>query len=168
MTTADEVLNQIDAAIADHTVSADAMRSQPSPSEPPSRGARMWIAPAATAPDSEGWQEVGFIDGSLDIDQATIDPDALRTETTASWQEVVEWAARTEAERARRAREALAAITAAFQALRPALERAARSAAAAMEQLKQAGVRDDHGKPVRVRDRPAWQSPYGPARRRRR
>lgn len=38
----------------------------------------------------------------------------------------------------------------------------------AFEALKQAGVCDDHSKPLPPRDRPAWQSRYGPAHQRRR
>jgi hypothetical protein len=33
--------------------------------------------------------------------------------------------------------------------------------------LQRAGLLDEHAKPVRRRDRPAWQSPYGPPQRRR-
>lgn len=38
----------------------------------------------------------------------------------------------------------------------------------AFEAMKQAGVCDDHGRPLPPPDRPAWQSRYGPAHQRRR
>jgi hypothetical protein len=162
MTTADEVLNQIDAAIADHTVSADAMRSTPNPE--PAAGPRLWIAPADTSPDETGWQEVGFItDADFTIEGPAVDP-----ELEQRWREVQEYMRRVEAERVRRAGELLVVPTRALQALKLAVEQAARNAAKAIQALQQAGVCDDHGKPVRARDRPAWQSPYGPAKRRRR
>ncbi|WP_060888677.1 hypothetical protein [Streptomyces scabiei] len=34
-------------------------------------------------------------------------------------------------------------------------------------QLREAGLIDEDGKPVKAADRPAWQSPYGPPSRRR-
>jgi transposase-like protein len=53
------------------------------------------------------------------------------------------------------------------EAVAPAVQAAAEQLARAMEQLREAGVIDDQGRPSR-RDRPAWQSPYGPPRRRNR
>ncbi|EDY43946.1 hypothetical protein [Streptomyces sp. SPB074] len=48
-------------------------------------------------------------------------------------------------------------------ALRPALEEIARTIRA----LRDAGLIDQDGKPTQPRNRPAWQSPYGPPPRRR-
>ena len=66
------------------------------------------------------------------------------------------------------------AITAQFEQLRTALQALGEVAQARLEEvgrtfeaMKKAGVCDDHGKPLPPRDRPAWQSPYGPPRRRR-
>lgn len=53
------------------------------------------------------------------------------------------------------------------EAARPQLEEAGRSLAKVGETAQQAAACDVHCKPPRPRDRPAWQSPYGPARRRR-
>lgn len=52
----------------------------------------------------------------------------------------------------------LDAIRAHLEAVRPAVEAAARNLAALAEQLRAAGVTGPR------RDRPAWQSPYGPPR----
>lgn len=52
----------------------------------------------------------------------------------------------------------LAAIRARLEAIRPAVEAAGRHLAAVGEQLRAAGVTGPR------RDRPAWQSPYGPPR----
>lgn len=66
------------------------------------------------------------------------------------------------------------AITEQFEQLRRTLQAFGEAARARMEEIgrafeamKQAGVCDDHGKPLPRRDRPAWQSPYGPPQRRR-
>ncbi|KUN96181.1 hypothetical protein [Streptomyces caeruleatus] len=60
-----------------------------------------------------------------------------------------------------------AAVRAWVEAVAPAVRAAAERLATLGEQLREAGVIDDQGAP-RHRDRPAWQSPYGPARTRRR
>lgn len=52
------------------------------------------------------------------------------------------------------------------EAVAPAVRTVAEEFARLAEQLREAGVVDDQGRPVR-RDRPAWQSPYGPPPRRR-
>ncbi|MFJ2567910.1 hypothetical protein ACIO02_34090 [Streptomyces sp. NPDC087568] len=55
-------------------------------------------------------------------------------------------------------------------AARPLMDEVARALAAltaTMRNLQEAGVIDELGKPARRRDRPAWQSPYGPPARRR-
>ncbi|WP_073946499.1 hypothetical protein [Streptomyces kebangsaanensis] len=54
-------------------------------------------------------------------------------------------------------------------AARPFMDELARALAAltaTVRNLQEAGVIDEIGKPARRRDRPAWQSPYGPPRRR--
>ncbi|MGW0756147.1 hypothetical protein ACWD1Y_06600 [Streptomyces sp. NPDC002814] len=60
-----------------------------------------------------------------------------------------------------------AALRAWAEAVAPALRTAAEQFAALAIQLREAGVVDEQGAPSR-RDRPAWRSPYGPARTRRR
>ncbi|MGW5122993.1 hypothetical protein ACWEQ7_02830 [Streptomyces sp. NPDC004069] len=55
-------------------------------------------------------------------------------------------------------------------AARPLMDELARALAAltaTVRNLQEDGVFDEIGKPGRPRDRPAWQSPYGPPRRRR-
>ncbi|WP_328361449.1 hypothetical protein OG800_26525 [Streptomyces sp. NBC_00445] len=60
-----------------------------------------------------------------------------------------------------------AALRAWAEAVAPVLRAAADQFAALAAQLREAGVVDEQGTPRR-RDRPAWRSPYGPARTRRR
>ncbi|MFJ1731488.1 hypothetical protein [Streptomyces sp. NPDC088254] len=59
-----------------------------------------------------------------------------------------------------------AALRAWGEAVAPAVRAMAEEFARLAQHLREAGVVDDHGRPVR-RDRPAWQSPYGPPPRRR-
>lgn len=67
-------------------------------------------------------------------------------------------------------RAAVEQMRAAFRAWAEAVAPAARALVAEFarlaEQLREAGVVDEQGRPAR-RDRPAWQSPYGPPPRRR-
>jgi hypothetical protein len=57
-------------------------------------------------------------------------------------------------------------IRIAFQPMAQAAVAALKQISESIKKLQQAGICDDRGKPVQPRDRPAWQSPYGPARRR--
>ncbi|MBP5883153.1 hypothetical protein QBA57_28695 [Streptomyces scabiei] len=65
----------------------------------------------------------------------------------------------------------VAAVSAALQELveacLPAVQAAAQQFAQITQALQAAGYLDEDGKPVKRPDRPAWQSPYGPAPRRR-
>lgn len=70
--------------------------------------------------------------------------------------------------------EAQAVVSEMAQRIRIALQPMAQTAIAALKQisesikqLQQAGICDDRSKPAPRRDRPAWQTPYGPAQRRR-
>lgn len=54
------------------------------------------------------------------------------------------------------------------EAVAPAVVAAAQELARAFAALRDAGLLDDDGKPIARPDRPAWQSPYGPAHRRKR
>lgn len=66
-------------------------------------------------------------------------------------------------------------ITRQFEQLQQAMQAISEAARArceeigrAFDSLKQAGICDDQGRPLPPRDRPAWQSPHGPAHQRRR
>lgn len=88
MTSADRILDQIDAALGDPFVSPDAMRCGPAPDDEPLRAwiaadaPRVWIAPANTPPtDGATWQPLGWVthvdaDGECVINIATRDDDA--------------------------------------------------------------------------------------------
>ncbi|MDX3019890.1 hypothetical protein [Streptomyces acidiscabies] len=63
-------------------------------------------------------------------------------------------------------REGYAAFANAYvTAARPMIEEAVRALEAVGRSLRAARLIDQDGNPVRHPDRPAWQSPYGPARR---
>jgi acyl-CoA reductase-like NAD-dependent aldehyde dehydrogenase len=59
-----------------------------------------------------------------------------------------------------------AALRAWAEAVAPSVRALVAEFARLAEHLREAGVVDDQGRPAR-RDRPAWQSPYGPPPRRR-
>ncbi|WP_318201079.1 hypothetical protein [Streptomyces sp. SCL15-4] len=156
----DDILDQIDTALHDYTVSDDAMRSRPAAEGEQHVGPKIWIMSTVDDPDSGGWVA---LNDALDvtIDPATIDPAGIVHQPAVTWDNLRQWYAHMEAERVRRAREALAAIGRAMEAMRPAAQEAGR----AMETLTQA-VQRPSTPPGRRTDRPAWQSPYGPPRRR--
>lgn len=182
MSTADHILDQIDNALHDWSVSDDAMRSRPEPAvlpEPRTLPGRVPVVDMHSRPeagticldgfratvmamDEAGeWQDLGGA-RSVDfhIEPPQIDPDFQR-----AWREMQEYIARVQAERVRRAQEALEAFARAYtQAIRPAMEAAAKGLA---EIQKAAQHVNPPLPPGRRHDRPAWQSPYGPARRRR-
>ncbi|MFF0597894.1 hypothetical protein [Streptomyces antibioticus] len=62
---------------------------------------------------------------------------------------------------------AIAFVWAYAEAVKPVVEALARGIEAYGQALRQAGLIDQEGRPVARRDRPAWQSPYGPPTRRR-
>ncbi|MFC8124678.1 hypothetical protein [Streptomyces sp. NPDC057302] len=71
--------------------------------------------------------------------------------------------ARAAAERIREVQDAMTAFMRAYaEAVRPLLKEVGR----AFQTMRDAGLVDDDGKPTRRPDRPAWQSPYGPPKRR--
>jgi hypothetical protein len=175
VSTADHILDQIDHALHDWTVSDDAMRSTPEPPPLPGRVpvVDMRSQPEAGAIGFDGacpsvlimdevgaWQELGVTSIDFHIELPAFDPEFQR-----SWQEFREHLARAEAERVRQARAAIEAFGRAYaEAVKPAVEAAARSLAEFTEAARQL---DPPLSPGRRRDRPAWQSPYGPPRRRR-
>lgn len=154
---------RIDEVLYDYTVSADAMRSRPADALPPdgsivATGGLIWIAPAGTDPRGEGWQRLDGIASVAFGEQVAIIeiPDLERF---------------------------TAGIRAAQEAVAANLERTLAAARQALQGLAEALGRngewvDTNGDPVSppVRpspplphcdERPAWQTPYGPARRRR-
>ncbi|MCX4697025.1 hypothetical protein [Streptomyces sp. NBC_01373] len=156
MSTADNILDQIDTALHDDAIGPDAMRCTPEPAGP--RGKTIM---AITGADGE-WQEInGVVTVDFHIDPPPIDPEFDR-----AWQELHDHLARVEAERVRRAAALLEGLVHAFQQMAPAIE----AANLGLTGLAEA-VQDDQparpDQPLPRRDRPAWQTPYGPPRRRR-
>ncbi|OQQ13011.1 hypothetical protein B0675_40040 [Streptomyces sp. M41(2017)] len=161
MTRADDILQQIDSTLDDWTVSGDAMRSQPAVDPAGFQG----VTPSVFVADEAGeWQELGHATGLVFHTELPAPDEAFMR----AWQELQEQIRRVQIERARRAREILDVLARTlYESVKPAVEEAGRNIARSLDSLKQAGVIDADCKPVRPRDRPAWQSPYGPARRRR-
>lgn len=174
MSTADHILDQIDHALHDYDVSDDAMRSAPAATtwrghsvsmeitdeavgEP-----RMWIAPVGVSPDQVGeWQEIGGV-ATVDI-HITTPPDF--EEFAQRWADFVERLQARRREEARQAQAAFEAFGRAYaQAVKPAVEAVAQGFAEIQKAMRHV---NPPLPPGRRRDRPAWQSPYGPARRRR-
>ncbi|MEU9323235.1 hypothetical protein AB0D91_05385 [Streptomyces canus] len=150
MSTADHILDQIDQALGDSTVGPDAMRSQPAPEPPSGSPVFHGTTPTLQIMDEVGeWHEVqGVV--HLDSDQTLVN---VTVDTTA----IVEQFDRL-----------LRQVDAFAETVAPRVAEAGQAIARGFETLKQAGVCDDHGLPLPPRDRPAWQSRYGPARQRRR
>ncbi|MGQ4343542.1 hypothetical protein [Streptomyces sp. SAS_275] len=163
MTRADGILRQIDSTLDDWTVSGDAMRSRPAAEPAGMQG----VTPTLYIADEAGeWQEIqGVIGASFDteLDQASIDPIAITTRAPAVDLETIQDVMiRIDAAQARRAQVILDGLKRALARLAtPVTE-----AADAFRHLPEA-VGCNDCKPAPPRDRPAWQSPYGPARRRR-
>ena len=134
MSTADQIIDQIDSAVEDWTISEDAMRSRPTAETVPATG--IWIGPVgAEAYDETTWQR---LEGVTGID---FGPEQEVYVITVDTTEAVE--------QLRRLSVGLQALT---EASKPACEAASANV--------------DHCPPPSRRDRPAWQSPYGPPRRR--
>jgi hypothetical protein len=160
-----DITDLIDSALHDYDVSGDAMRSRPAP-EPRTTGTRLWIVPAGTEPDADGWQPLGHV-GEVEIEyEGDEEPDFPADFATPTNIVIVIDAASVTAA-AERIRQLQAAFQAYVEAVRPRMEEAGRALAQGFEALRQAGLVDHDCKPARPRDRPAWQSPYGPPRRRR-
>jgi hypothetical protein len=144
---AEDILQQIDGALEDWTVSGDAMRSRPGGERGGIKGSTpqtaitdetagpsVWIAPIGTAIDADGWQEAGYITSvDFEIDQASINPAVLTTpQPTVTWQEIADCIAQIEAGRVRRAQlleEFVRAFTGSLEAVRPRMEEAGRAIA---------------------------------------
>lgn len=138
----DDVLDQIDTALHDDTISADAMRSRPAP-EHPGRSilVKRLVERHGLAPEQ-----------------------ARRAVAAAELGRDDEHAALVQGE-------AQAVMNETMQAFREALRPMAEAAGTALKQIAEAlkalpdGSLRPHSPRCRT-DRPAWQSPYGPARRR--
>ncbi|MFJ6729421.1 hypothetical protein ACIQPQ_31415 [Streptomyces sp. NPDC091281] len=163
MTSTSHILEQIDGALEDWTVSEDAMRSQPPREEGSSGIPFQGFTPALYIEDEAGeWQEVGRVSSSaLHFEPPEIDPEFART-----WARFRESVHQAQIARARQASELFEVIAETLRRMAPAVEEDVRAVDAVMQAAQKAGLCDDRGKPLRPRDRPAWQSPYGPPRRR--
>ncbi|MFI1485715.1 hypothetical protein [Streptomyces sp. NPDC020747] len=142
MTSSEDILAQIDNAVEDWTVSVDAVRSRPGyEPRPPKlsirRGDGEWQ-------ELEGVASVGF------------GPEERVVVITVDATEAVN--------QIRRFRERLQAWG---EAAQPQLEEIGRALDALGKQAREAADGCVDCPPPRRRDRPAWQSPYGPARPRR-
>lgn len=152
MTSTDDILAQIDHAVEDWAVSEDAMRSRPEP-EPLQFGD---ITPTLYTLDEAGeWQEVeGVASVEVCVELPVIDP-----ELAASWARLVDRIREMELARVRHVQSMLEALTGSIRT-------AAEGEPGNLRHLPEAeGC--NQCTPTPRRDRPAWQSPYGPARRRR-
>ncbi len=158
MSTADHILDQIDTCLGDYDVSDDAMRWAPDPPPPVVRPhANGSVVLVRRLMDRHG----------LDIDQA-------RAAVLAAERGQDTEHARLASEEARACLEEInAQFRASFQAFAERVTEQFQQVAEqfgrmkeALQRLPEAVGSDDCGKPPRLRDRPAWQSPYGPPRRR--
>lgn len=175
MTSTDDILNQIDHALYDSSVGPDAMRSQPAPEPAAASGPRLWIAPLGTAEDGDGWEEVeGVASIDIDIRSGAVEHGYTRDEVTFVIS--IDTGAATAAlataiEGIRRFREALEACAEAFKRANGGLREGEwiDSNGDAIPTVPAVPFEDRtrSRKQRRRTDRPAWQSPYGPARRRR-
>jgi hypothetical protein len=154
VTTADDILNHIDDALDDWTVSGDAMRSRPGGSSRQELFVFGGFVPTVEIMDDAGeWQQV---DGVVSVDFGGDDQvwvDEAFTHITVNTTAIMEQFASL--------RQSLAAFA---EAAQPRIEEVGQALA---KVAQHASTCDDHGQTARPRDRPAWQSPYGPARRRR-
>ncbi|MEU1497316.1 hypothetical protein [Streptomyces sp. NPDC005732] len=167
MTSTDDVLAQIDSAVDDWTISGDAMRS--APDLPPSRpqmqlsfglsGREIMIRRLI---DEHGLTRITARNAVLAAERGSDSERAelVRTEARAIANEM--------SERIRIAFQPMAeAAIATLKQLSESLARL-RANTHAFQHAPEAVGCNDCGKPTSPRDRPAWQSPYGQARRRRR
>lgn len=161
MPSSDEILEQIGTAVTDWTVSRDAMRGRPAPDPGPA-------APVSRMPGRAAARAllVGrLVDRGLSSDEAAA---AVRAAETGQPTEHLDLlSAEAHAVAAEAAEHIGRAIAAFARALQPVAQAAAATLRQLDEALRAAGHRCPGGKSGR-RDRPAWQSPYGPPPRRKR
>ncbi len=163
MSSSDEILEQIDAAVHDWTVSGDAMRCRPTPAPDP--------VPAVPVVADTGRAAARavlvsrLVDRGLEPAEAAAAVRAAETGQPTEHLELLSAEARAAAaEAGQRVGQILAAFA---RALQPVVQAAAAVMRQLDEALRAAGHASSTGKPGR-RDRPAWQSPYGPPSRRKR
>lgn len=152
MTTADSILDQIDSTLGDYSLSDDAMRCAP---DLPSR-------PAVRLTVGVDAREI-LIRRLVDLHgltRLTARHAVLATERGDS----SERADLVRAEAHAVAAEMAQRIRVAFQPMIEALRQLGESIKQLQQQVPELA---EAARPARPRDRPAWQSPYGPARRRR-
>ena len=152
MSTADHILDQIDTALGDYSISGDAMRVAPDLPPPPEK-------PHPFSGRSALVQRL--------VDRRGLTPDQAREAVGAAergqdgpYTDLVGQEAQVIAD------EVCNQLRAAF---RPVIERVAeqvKQVAEAFQQLRESAA-CEHQAPVPRRDRPVWQSPYGPPTRRR-
>jgi len=156
---ADDVLNQIDTALHDYDIGPDAMRSTPDP------------PPPVTRPRANGSTALA----RRLTERHGLTPEQARTAVLEAEQGRDTEHARLAALEARAALEEIHAhFRAGFQAFAERVTQQFRQVADQFARMKEALAHlpeaegcNDCGKPPRPRDRPAWQSPYGPPQRRR-
>ncbi|MGI5408689.1 hypothetical protein ACQEV9_18085 [Streptomyces chartreusis] len=163
MPSSEEILEQIGRALSDHTVGPDAMRCSHTPDLAPVPPVPVVPAAAGRMVAREAVVRRLVDDHGLSPDTAVAAVHAVETGQPTEHQPLVSAAARViAAELAQRLGQLFAAFT-------RALEPMARAAAAAMRQLDESlRTAGHHASSSRRRDRPAWQSPYGPPSRRKR
>ncbi|MER7053428.1 hypothetical protein [Streptomyces sp. NPDC000351] len=157
----EDILAQIDDTLDDWSVSDDAMRSRPG-GEP--EGIKGFTTQFAIMDEAGEWQNVP---GVRRID-FHIEPPEIDPEFQQRCQEIQDYLVRATAERVRRAQQVMEAFVRSFTesiaAVQPRVEEAGRAIADCAKAVEQATPPQPPGQ---RHDRPAWQSPYGPPRRRR-
>lgn len=152
MSTADHVLDQIDSALGDYAVSDDAMRC--APDLPPVPVVRRPVAGRDVLTrrliDRHDLTPEEARDAVLAVDRGE---GGVHAELVAAEARAI-------------AAEMTARIRIALQPMAEAAINTLKQLSESLAQLRQAGLCDNDGKPARRRDRPAWQTPYGPPRRR--
>ncbi|MDT6983719.1 hypothetical protein ACFSUJ_12095 [Streptomyces lusitanus] len=166
LSSSDEILNQIDHALSDHSVGPDAMRCRPEPVPAP-------VPSVPTVPFIGGRMAAREVVARRLVDEHGLTPDdaaaavhAVETGQPTEHHHLVTAAAQAAAaELAQRLGQVFAAFT-------RALEPMARAAAAVVRQLddalRAAGHRASSSRRGGRRERKAWESPYGPSSRRKR
>ncbi|MFF9269118.1 hypothetical protein [Streptomyces rochei] len=163
MSSSDEILEQIDAAVHDWTVSGDAMRCRPAPEPDP--------VPAVPVVPDTGRAAARAVLVSRLVDRGlepAVAAAAVRAAETGQATEHLELLSAEARAAAAEAGQRVGQVVAAFvRALQPVVQAAAAVMRQLDDALRTAGHTASSGKPD-CRDRPAWQSPYGPPPRRKR
>ncbi|WP_031104303.1 hypothetical protein [Streptomyces sp. NRRL S-146] len=163
--TPDDIHDQVDNADRDWTVSGDAMRwAPPKPPVPP-----VPVVPFTGRAAAHAMLVLRLVDNhGLTPPAAEAAVRAAHTGEPTEHSELV--AAEARAAAAEMGQQLTQTVVHLFQAMQPALQAAAAAARKFAEALQQAS-KDDYElapPPIRPKDRPAWQSPYGPPPTRRR